>query len=223
VPASLPPKSFSPAPLLHRLPAHTPLWRVHGCKYAADTFNPRLKDVNDPAGGRFDGTDRHVYSSLYAGLEAATALSETLLRDVPFNDRGFRQISRFQVRDRRASVLVTERDLVLVDLRAEEALNAVAQDHWLVTADSASYHLTRHWAGWIREQVPAAQGLVWQSLRHQAHQAVVLFGDRCEPVGSLVTVDEHGGFDLGDADGADRINHLLAPHRARVDPPRRRP
>jgi len=222
VSSRLPPSGYVPRPRSKALPADTVLWRVHRSKYPPDSFNPRLTDVNDPHGGRFDATERHVYSTLYAGLAAATALSECLLRDVPFGDDGYRQIPRARIRGHRASVLYTERELRLVGLCDEEALNAVAQDQWLITADRSGYHLTRHWAGWIRDHAPWAEGFIWPSRRRHAHEAVVLFGDRCEPAESLLTVDEHGGVDLETAEGADWINHLLAPHRARVAPPRRR-
>ncbi|GAB3680129.1 hypothetical protein GCM10027589_50290 [Actinocorallia lasiicapitis] len=218
---SLPPDGYTPDPVLHTLPADSVLWRVHRRGRTADGFNSRLTDVNDPRGGRFDGTGRHPYPSLYAGCQAATALSELLLRDLPFGDDGYRQIPRAAVRGRRASVMFTLRELTLVDLRHEEGLNAVAQDAWLVAADSADFHLTRHWAGWIHDHTPKIQGFIWQSRRHQAHHSVVLFGDRCEPVEDLVAVEEPMGVDLDGADGAAFINHVLAPHRARIDPPGR--
>ncbi|GLW61886.1 hypothetical protein Arub01_01300 [Actinomadura rubrobrunea] len=212
-----PPTRFRATPRLRTLPAGTRLWRVHHRNHKATDFNPRLADPNF-GGGRFDGTERDPYSTYYAALEAGTALAETLLRGVPFNDRGYRTIRRASVQDRRASVVETTEDLTLVDLCSGEALAAVAQDTWLVQADPADYHATRRWASWIREQAPAAQGLIWPSRREGGREALVLFGDRC-PDGVL-TDDYATGRDLDDLEGAVWINALLAPYRARIAKPR---
>ncbi|REE97204.1 RES family NAD+ phosphorylase [Thermomonospora umbrina] len=217
----LPPDGYVPDPVLHTLPADTVLWRVHRRDHRPDAFRRETTDANDPSGGRFDGTGRHPYAALYVGRQAATALSELLLRDVPYDRQGFRQIPRAAVRGRRASVMFTRRELVLVDLRAEEGLNAVAQDAWLVTADRTDYHLTRHWAGWIREHAPKSQGLLWYSRRLLGRESLVLFGDRCEPLESLVVIDDERSVDLDDAEGAEFVNHALAPFKARIDPPGR--
>lgn len=225
MPLSDPPADFTPVPILHTLPAGSVLWRVHKRKYAADTFNPVPGEGHGCGGGRFDGTPESPAAVLYAGQEAATALSETLLRGVPFGAKGHRMIRRIDVRDRRASQLVTTRDLVLIDLRGAEALSAVLQDHTLVTAGSRDQHMTRNWAAWLRKGVPDVDGMVWPSLRHPPRDTFVLYGDRCgsgSRGGSALEVDEHGHTDLDDEAGADWINHVLRRLLARIDPPRRR-
>ncbi|TMR05022.1 hypothetical protein ETD83_07395 [Actinomadura soli] len=222
MPNAEPPRLFRPAPHMHLLKAGERLWRVHDRRHDPTSVNPRPSDDNF-GGGRFDGTDRAPYPAYYAGLEAGTALAETLLRDVPFNDKGFRTIRRARVHGRRASVVETTDALNLVDLCSGEALAAVAQDTWLVQAETGEYHATRRWAAWIREQVPAAQGLIWPSKREGSRPALVLFRDRC-PDGCLVA-DPHSGQDLDDLEGAAWINAQLAAYRARVTRPRhdRRP
>ncbi|MFD9942440.1 RES family NAD+ phosphorylase [Nonomuraea sp. NPDC059023] len=220
MPFGAPPASFRATPKLRELPAGSRLWRVHDRTYKATSFNPEQADANF-YGGRFDGTDRDPYPYFYAGLEAATALLETLLRDVPFNDRGKRVIRRRDVAGRRASVVETTRVLTLVDLCSGEALAAVAQDTWLVQTVSAEYHATRRWASWIRKQATAAHGLIWPSKREGSSPALVLFGDRC-PDGCLAT-DPAAGRDLDDLEGAIWINHHLGPYEAMIArPPRKR-
>lgn len=214
-----PPTGFHPTPRLFSLPVGSRLWRVHDRQYKATDFNPRPADDNF-GGGRFDGTERDPYPYFYAGLEAGTALAETLLRNVPFNGRGYRPVLRAGVNGRRASVVETVQALNLVDLCSAEALAAVAQDSWLIQADPADFHATRRWATWIREQAPTAHGLIWPSKRLHAHPALALFGDRC-PDGCLVA-DPVAGRDLDDLEGAVWVNELLAPYGAFVSKPRRR-
>ncbi|WP_205315837.1 RES family NAD+ phosphorylase [Nonomuraea lactucae] len=195
------------------------LWRVHFQQYNATAFNPWPADDNF-GGGRFDGTDRDPYPYFYAGLEAGTALAETLLRSIPYDEKGDRKIPRSSVRGRRTSVVETTQELTLVDLCSAEALAAVAQDTWLIQADPSDYHATRRWASWIRQQAPAAHGLIWPSRRLYARPALVLFEDRC-PDGCLVA-DPAAGRDLDDLEGALWVNRFLAPYRASVSKPRRR-
>jgi hypothetical protein len=218
MPKAEPPRRYRPSPHIHLLKAGERLWRVHDRRYDATSVNPVPSDENF-GGGRFDGTDRDPYPAYYAGLEARTALAETLLRDVPFNEQGNRTIPRATIRGRRASVVETTEALHLVDLCSGEALAAVAQDTWLVQAESADYHATRRWASWIREQVPTAQGLIWPSKREGGRPALVLFRDRC-PDGCLV-VDPRSGRDLDDLEGAIWINEQLRFYKARVVGPRR--
>lgn len=220
MPIAAPPEKFRATPHLHRLPAGTRLWRVHLRDYKSTSFNPRASDLNF-GGGRFDGTKEDPYASYYAGLEAGTALAETLLRDLPFNERGYRNVPRKLILGRCASVVETTEELTLVDLCSGAALADLAQDTWLVQADTRDYHATRRWASWIRGQAPTAHGMIWPSKREGGRPAVVLFGDRC-PDGCLQD-DSSAGRDLDDLEGAVWINRLLAPYRARVAKPRRRP
>lgn len=212
-----PPKRYRATPHFRPLQAGTRMWRVHSRRFEATHFNHQSADVNF-GGGRFDGTDLDPYPIYYAGLEARTALAEKLLRDIPFEESGFRTIRRALVRGQRASAVETTKDLTLVDLCSGEALAAVAQDSWLVQAEPVDYHATRRWAVWIREQAPAAHGLIWRSKREMERPALVLFGDRC-PADCLVT-EPSSGRDLDDQEGAVWINQLLAPYQARVAMPR---
>src|SRR5262249_51931268 len=161
-PKAHPPTRFRAIPHLHTLPPGMALWRVHDRRYKATDFNPREADANFD-GGRFGRADPDPDPAHSPAPGARAALAEALLRAIPLNGRGFRPIPRSNVRNRRASVVNTTEELTLVDLCSGEAQAAVAQDPWLVQAEPADYHATRRWASWIREQAPAAQGLIWPS------------------------------------------------------------
>jgi hypothetical protein len=212
-----PPAKYTPTPELVTLRRGTRLWRIHKAGYEPGSFNPNPADDNF-GGNRFDGTDSSPYPFLYAGFNPATALHESFLRDLPFDERGIRRILRGQVAGKRATSLRVKRDLVLVSLLTEEALNELAQDHWLIDAPQREYHQTRRWAAWIREHATDAHGMVWPSLRRRGDKAVVLFGDRCKPTDSLFTVG--ASVDLTDVQGAHWINYQVARAKARIRLPR---
>ncbi|MDN3353859.1 RES family NAD+ phosphorylase [Actinomadura sp. DC4] len=213
-----PPARFAGTPLLHPLPVGTRLWRVHDRRVEPTAFTERLADGNF-GGGRFDATAHDPFPYYYAGLKARTALAEVLLRDIVPDARGVRTIHRPAVRDRRSSVVRTTTGLKLVSLLTGPALAAIAQDTWLIHADTEDYHATRRWASWIRRQAPDAHGLIWPSKREGRAEALMLFGDRCEGV---LEVDSSSVIDLDDVVGAEWINALLAPYRAWISHPRRR-
>ncbi|GAA2115562.1 hypothetical protein GCM10009759_60580 [Kitasatospora saccharophila] len=203
------------------LPAGTALWRLHSAAYPPAAFNPRPADMHW-GGGRFcsftgDGTELPY---LYAGFTERTALLETLVRGIEFDDAGWRRIVRKAVAGKVLSRLETTCDIPLVGLRTPEQLAAVHQDEWLVHAPAADYGHTRRWAAWIRAQAPWAQGLAWMSKRDTTAAACVLY----ERPGSAALVKPSGTepVELDTAAGAELLNRLLAPCRVRIEPPRRR-
>jgi RES domain-containing protein len=206
----MPPGRFEAHPYRFKLPAGTALWRVHHRDRGPTEFTPAAMSTRAGVGGRFDGTADDPFHFYYAAKDPGTALAERFLREVPFADTGVRHIR----------VAETTADLELVSLLDEEALAAVAADSWLIHADSSGYPATRRWAAWIRRQAPWAQGLVWPAKRRTGKEAVVLFRDRCPDVPLVVRATSV--VDLDDEIGAAWINALLAPFRAKIDPPHRR-
>jgi hypothetical protein len=197
------------------LAAGSLLWRVHPTAYAASDF--KAKPSDDPfGGGRFDGTSADPYPFLYAAHEPETALLETLVRSVPFDEDGHRLIRRVAIAGRRASALRVSRTLSLVSLRTTVDLAAACQDEWLIQADPHEYPRTRRWASWLRSQAGLADGFVWPSRRNLGREALVLFGDRCD--GALALTAEPA-VDLDDGAGAAWLNELLDPYRIQVQPP----
>lgn len=184
-----PPAAYSGTPASTTLAAGTTVFRIHQKRFPAEAFNP-VPCHRYYGGGRFDSTDDDVYAYLYAGQTPATAIAETMLRDLPFDDTGARQLPTAAYQGRRLSALSIKADLELVDLRTSPALAQVAQDTWLTMTDPRDYAQTRHWGHWIRDQSPTASGYVWYSRREAATEAYVLFDDRI-PSGTIVEDPHH--------------------------------
>lgn len=178
-----PPSAYTRTPATTALPAGTSLFRIHQKRFPAQAFNP-VPSHRYYGGGRFDSTHDDRYGYLYAGEKPATAIAETMLRDLPFDDTGARQLPAAAYQGRRISALTVQTDLELVDLRTSPALAQVAQDTWLTMADPRDYAQTRHWGHWIRSKSPSAAGYVWYSRREVATLAYVLFEDRI-PSGAI--------------------------------------
>lgn len=172
-----PPAAYAGTPALTLLPAGTVLLRVHQTAFPPASFNPS-RSHRYYGGGRFDSTDDDRYPYLYAGESVGVAIAETLLRDLPFDSTGIRQLPLAKIRGRRISAVRTTADLEIVSLRSAADLGAVAQDPWLTTCDPRDYAQSRHWGHWIRSHAPAAAGYVWMSRREPTQRAFVLFGDR---------------------------------------------
>jgi hypothetical protein len=221
VPATRPPRRFRGTPCRRVLPAGTELHRVHQRRHPSWEFVPRER-VADPhfGGGRFDPTDEDAYPYLYAGFGRATALAERLLRGIPCDDRGARVLPRAEVEGRRLSSLRLATDLTLLALTTSKELAAVGQDQWLVQAEADEYGKTRRWAHWLRRQAPWAQGLVWPSKREVGEEAVILFGDRCQP-GELQAA-LLPPIDLDTPEGCGWLNEVLADYHVTLRRPARR-
>lgn len=216
---TLPPSGFVMRPNSRLLPAGTPLWRMHRTKRPAEQFNPIPVDAHF-GGNRFDGTESDPYQYLYLADTPATALAETLLRSLEFDQTtGLRLVPYAAVEGKSLTLLRTHCDLNLVSLVTEADLSAVCQDSWLLEAEGERYARTRRWASEIRVQTPEAMGLIWQSRRNRPHLASVLFHDRCagEP---LAVVPDNGIQDMGSPAGVAETNQLLAPLRSAIVPPR---
>ncbi|MFB6892962.1 RES family NAD+ phosphorylase [Kitasatospora sp. NPDC056327] len=202
------------------LPAGTVLHRVHNAAYPATAFNPNPSDTHYE-GGRFcsyQGDGAHL-PYLYAGLSERTAVMETLVRGVPFDERGRRRIRRAAVRGKVLSRIVTTCDIPLVGLLTLDQLAAVHQDEWLLHSGPDAYPRTRRWAAWIRGQAPWALGLHWPSKRDLGSSSCILY-DR-DPATTLVKPAGPPSVPLDSADGAELLNLILAPARTRIEPPRR--
>lgn len=171
-----PPPEYDGVPRRFRLFTDTILTRVHKARFGATEFNPTVAQ-GPSAGGRFDATADDAYAFLYAADDDATAVSETLLRDIHSDERGARLLPAIQLSGLQISWIRVTRELELVSLRSGEDLAAVGQDTWLTS--TSRYDLTRRWASAIQGWAPWAQGLTWRSRREPDGFAYVLFRDRC--------------------------------------------
>ncbi|MFF9864263.1 RES family NAD+ phosphorylase [Streptomyces sp. NPDC013953] len=212
-----PPDVLPGTPTRATLPAGTAVYRVHATHRAAAVFNPHpARTFYD--GGRFDSTPYDRYGFLYVGFGVGAAVSEVLLRSVPFDgDGGVRLLPRVAFERRSLSFLRLAADLEVVSLMSGADLAAVGQDTWLVHAESADYPQTRDWGHWIRQRTkPWSQGFVWPSKREPADRVAVLFEDRCpvpplEPAGAPPV-------DFGTPEGERWLNGVLAPYLAQAAP-----
>src|SRR6185437_8267175 len=184
-----PPPCYSGTPRLTTLPAETVLFRVHRTEHPAHEFNPRPSH-RYYGGGRFDSTADDCYPYLYAGESIDTAIAESFMRDLPFDDFGVLQIPRGLINGRRISAVQTRLDLTLLSLRSAADLAAVSQDPWLVSCGPPNYPQSRHWGHWIRSQAPAAGGYVWMSHREPTKQAYLLFVHRI-PAAATETITNY--------------------------------
>lgn len=221
MPSAPPPPYYDGTPNRYLLSRGTCLWRVHGRKYGARAFKDQ---PSDPlfSGGRFDATEADSYPFCYVALDQTTAVAETLLRDLPWDERGTRRLSRAAVERRQISGLTLTCDLELVSLISGPDLAAVAQDEWLVNAKGPEYAQTRGWAHWLRRQSSWAHGFIWSSLRDRGGLAAVLFGDRCAAAfgdkyeRTLLHEIPELAVDLDDVTGAEWLNRRLEPYRTAV-------
>jgi hypothetical protein len=226
VPSVPPPVSTKVSPHWATLPADTVLWRVHDQKWPVTAFKPIAADPWF-GGGRFDATSTDdspnpdSYPYLYAAPEQQTALLETLVRSIPFDQKGRRLIRRATVRVTRLAAFQPARDLLLVALRTHTDLAAVCQDEWLVQADPPDYPQTRRWAHWLRGQAPSADGFIWPSRRDLGRDSLILFGDRCDE--RLLREVPGSSIELDDADGARWLNKCLDEYRISIRLPPSRP
>lgn len=176
----------SPVKMVHLLPAEV-MFRIHASRFDADQFNP-VQSHRYFGGGRFDSTEDDKFSYMYAGQSVDVALSETLLRDLPLNERDTRHLPRSTYKARRISALQLTRPISLLAMRSSEELGAIQQDTWLTQCDQTQYAQSRHWAHWLRAQATGVSGFAWISRRDPVAMAYVLFGDRMDPH-TLVPVD----------------------------------
>ena len=206
----------SPTPWV--LPADTQLWRVHTRRHPATDFNPTPRD-RPSGGGRFDGgTAGDAYPYAYLAMSQETALTEKLVRGLPFGDRQVRFLPRAEVRDQLITAVESVGDLTLLDLRSTRALAMIGQDEWLVQCDSREYPYTREWASWLRGQLPWAQGFVWRSKRDTEGTALILFGDRCPE--KALRPGPTAPIELDTTAGAAWLRTTLRPYRVTIRDPR---
>lgn len=186
--------------------AGTVFFRIHSSRYAPEAFNPSLSHRYF-GGGRFDATLDDEYSYMYLGSSVGVALAETLLRDLPLNDRNTRRLPRAAYRERSLSALQLRTDIECLELRSSEDLGWCGQDSWLTQAAGTQYAQTRHWCHWMRSHATSAAAFSWVSRRDPAGAAYVLFGDRV-PIGGLVGVDHPDAPRDGRGDFATREGRL---------------
>lgn len=213
-----PPPFAKPIPRIVPLRRGELLWRVHSRHRSPADF----KDVRSDAvfgGGRFDSTEDAPFPYLYLASDPETALLESRLRGIAFDQRGIRNIYHKLIKEMRLSPVRVTRDLSMVALVTTPDLAAVYQDEWLIHSPAAEFPATRRWGHWLRRHADTSQGFVWLSARDLGRTSVILFGDRCPE--KPLAAEGDGAIDLDGPGGVAWINERLKPYRFRVKRPGR--
>lgn len=202
-------------PVVSVIAAGSVLYRVHSASFRSTEFNPTDPDASEAGGGgRFDSLSGDP-PFLYAARSPVTAIAEALLRDIPFDDRGMRELPRAALERRCLSELVASEDLELVSLHGE-GLSRLGQDAWLTRCDAAEYPQCREWGSAIIGWFPQARGLEWRPRHDDDGLAVCLYesraGGRLEAGRSL---------NLWEGEGLALVRRVLL--RFGVAPPRASP
>lgn len=155
------------------LPAGTELHRLHHVDYPGPSFNPCKGDPTRFA-PIFDGAG--CIPTFYAATTLDGAAYETIFRGIPNLYAG---IPRQSLDDRGASIIAPRRDLTLVPLFTPELVGWGLDAATVFSPNASAYPFCQALALQIWQDNPAADGLVWSSVRDSAARAMLLFEDRC--------------------------------------------
>ena len=161
---------------MRTLPVGGRLHRVHEAAwgsrqyYAGSAERPARFSPFTP-----DGTEAPL-PVLYAALDLAGALSETVFHDVPV--RGRKVVARSALVHKVAVTLLTRRPVRLVDLTSNGLSRLGVARTELVESSARAYPTTAAWARALHGCPERPDGLLWVSRQQDTSTAVVLFGDR---------------------------------------------
>lgn len=192
---------------MREVAAGTRLHRVHEAAWGPREFfagNPERP-------GRFSpftpsGADEAL-PVLYAALDLAGALSETVFHDVPV--RGCKVVARSGLVHKVAVTLVASRPLRLVDLTSNGLSRLGVGRTELVESSARAYPTTAAWARALHDGDQAPDGLLWVSRQQDTSMAVVLFGDRVS-MGDLALAPESWPMPLLVHEGYDALALIAA-------------
>lgn len=170
-----PPSGSQPfaVPRLRHLAAGTPLFRNHAKAYGGNAFNPCLGPPSRFA--PLYGPDGACIPSLYLGTDFDGAAYETIFRG-PVGPLS--TIPRHLLDDRAVSLVRPVTDLSLIPLFTPEATALGLSAAEIFAPSTRAYAACRSLATSLWEANPAAQGLIWSSVRDSRSMAILLFGDR---------------------------------------------
>jgi hypothetical protein len=208
-----PPAFYRGTPTPKLLVPGSVLWRVHSRQRAPHEFRPPPSPGT--VTGRFDSPSPDGYPWIYFGCREETALTERLLRDVPFSGRDHRILPFAHVEGQRLSAVRVSAELRLIALESTSDLAAVSADERIIHCRPRYYPITRRWALWLRTLDERVQGLIWTTRRDLPKPSLILFGDRISD-GAL---EPHRlpYVDLDTPDGLDYVNTRLELYHASVE------
>nr|WP_255763709.1 RES family NAD+ phosphorylase [Pelomonas sp. P7] len=159
-------------------------YRVHEYDAATGAYDSTAFNGSGRGNARFSPLvrpDGSVIPTLYAAQAPRTAIAEILFHDAPYPSTGwtFDWSSHDDPSKSRTHMsIVSTPPLKLASLTTFGLQAAGLEVHDLLAGNSGVYPVTREWALWFYEQMPAIQGLYWMSRRDNEHACIMLFGDR---------------------------------------------
>ncbi len=157
------------------------VFRLHRDVLDGDQFNP---GYGTSRFAPFQDLEGKIVPSLYSATTFDGAAYETLFRERPAKYQTF---PRNRLDDYAASRLTTRRELQLVRLFTPELAAWGIAEADLLTYDESNYPTCRELAALIWKDNPAADGMIWSSVRDSSALAMMLFEDRVKPGALTVT------------------------------------
>lgn len=207
-----PPARLTGTPAIEEVPEGRTFYRVHSAALNPLMFDPQHGGAF--GGGRFDACTGASHRTLCMSAAPETAVAERFLREFAITRGVQRILPRAALAGRVLSEVRTGRPLRLVRLYTAPELAQVHQDTWLTTTTPDRFPATRQWAAWLHDQVPWADGILWQSIEDMPKETVVLFDDRCTapPVSGVQRA-------LDAPVHLPWLTDLLKPYGVEIDPP----
>lgn len=178
-----PPDPFDP--LEEDVPAGTELVRIHDQSFPGDGFNPWTHTAARPTRfAPFAGPSGTPVPTLYAALDFATAVAESLFHDLP------READELQIARSRLDSLVVSRLAVVMPLRVASLRGTSLRRlrvEWsrLLGSPPGCYAKTQTWARAAHRDPRKFQGVLWHSRQRDGAPALMLFGDTRLAPGAL--------------------------------------
>lgn len=212
MPDIAPPPWLTGVPVRETVRAGRVFHRVHPATRDPQVFDPQHGGAF--GGGRFDACAGAAHRTLCLSAAPETTVAERFLREFAVTRGVARILPRAALAGQVLSEVRTTTDLNLIRLYSAQDVALVHQDTWLTTAPPDRFPATREWAAWLHDQVPWADGILWQSIADMPRETIVLFDDRCAaplPVGAPRPLDspEHLPW----------LTDLLKPYGVEIDPP----
>ncbi len=172
------------------MPAGTSVFRIHttGRDPAGLNHTARPSRIS---GGRFDSDDGS-YGYIYLGDSPATAIAETLCRDLPLTGQA-RLVPWTQIARRALTRLTVVRDVSVLSLHGP-ALTQVGAPLALTKSGAEEYETTRAWAKALRRWVPQAEGFAYRPRHDEDGLALVLLVEALEVADEPVPLTEPGAL-----------------------------
>jgi RES domain len=157
---------------LETIPAGTVLYRILAANatYAANSFNPNPRPVDDPGQGRFEPTDPALGGYLYVATSVSGAVAEGVLRNMEIPKS--RLVRRIWLRNKKLAFMRLEEDVEVAALYGSHAAK-LNLDASFLCCDSTKYSHTRRVATAVMLNTTGAQGIRYPCRNHEQEPALM--------------------------------------------------